>query len=230
MVNKKVSIATMPDPVVLPTSEEATRRLKIKMIDLDTEITKYNLQALDSSRKMVIELETINEEGFHTLAALEEQDEQLDKIEENLTRVNADLNVVSRNIHNMEEFCGCGFKTLLCYPFRCLRKNKRNVAKEEVLQSMKSTSGGEVAVTFRPSKRRESAGDFMKRLTSDTIEDELEKNLIQIDQSLESIKHLAVDMHVQLKIQEPKLERIEKMAEINDDVVDGVNERVRKLL
>uniref|UniRef100_A0A1I7UQ41 t-SNARE coiled-coil homology domain-containing protein n=1 Tax=Caenorhabditis tropicalis TaxID=1561998 RepID=A0A1I7UQ41_9PELO len=70
----------------------------------------------------------------------------------------------------------------------------------------------------------------MKRLTCDTIEDELERNLMQVDQGLESVKNLAVEMHVQLKMQEPKLNRIEELTETNDCVVEGVNDKVKKLL
>ena len=52
---------------------------------------------------------------------------------------------------------------------------------------------------------------FEFRLTHDSIEDELEKNLIHADQALESIRHMAIDINVQLKMQDPKIDRISNM-------------------
>ncbi|CAI5455369.1 unnamed protein product [Caenorhabditis angaria] len=229
----------IPEPIVFPSEETINRRIKLKLIDFDSEIAKLNMQSLESTRHMLQDLDQMNNEGFRTLAALEDQDEQLDKIEEHLTTVNKDLNVVSDNVNDMEHYCGCSFFKLLCAPIKCLRKKReRDQIKEEVLEhmanSMSNSSGEkEAVVTFRSSnKRRESSanGEFMKRLTNDTIEEEIERNMMQLDQGLESIKHLAVDMHVQLKIQEPKLDRIEELTETNDIVVEGVNDKVRKLL
>ncbi|KIH59524.1 SNARE domain protein, partial [Ancylostoma duodenale] len=67
-------------------------------------------------------------------------------------------------------------------------------------------------------------------LTEDAIENEIEGNLRQVDDTLNSIKHLAVDINVQLSIQEPKLDRIQNLMENSDLAMGGANERVKKLL
>lgn len=229
------TLETVPEPVVLPTEQAVQKRIKLRMVDLDAEMAKLNVQALESSIQMIKDLDQMNVDAVQTTAALEDQDEQLDKIEANLSKVIDDLNVVSHNITAMEHYCGCGIFRILCAPFKYFRKRERDIIKEEVLEKMTSPKmrrkEESSTVMFRSSnKRRESTGDFMKRLTCDTIEDELERNLIQIDQGLESVKNLAVDMHVQLKIQEPKLNRIEELTETNDCVVEGVNDKVKKLL
>uniref|UniRef100_A0A8R1I0X7 t-SNARE coiled-coil homology domain-containing protein n=2 Tax=Caenorhabditis japonica TaxID=281687 RepID=A0A8R1I0X7_CAEJA len=191
------------------------------------------MQSLESSLQMIQDLEQMNIDGVQTVAALEDQDEQLDKIEANLSKVNDDLNVVSHNVTDMEH-CGCNIFRILCAPFKYFRKRESDIIKEEVLEKFtnnKLKQKDDDTVIFRSSnKRRESTGDFLKRLTCDTIEDELEKNLIHIDQGIECVKNLAIDMHVQLKIQEPKLDRIEELTETNDSVVEGVNDKVKKLL
>ncbi|CAI2357002.1 unnamed protein product [Caenorhabditis sp. 36 PRJEB53466] len=228
------TIDSLPKPIVLPSEKEVQKRIKLKMVDFDAEIAKLNVQSLESTIQMIRDLDQMNMDGVQTVAALEDQDEQLDKIEENLSKVNADLNVVSHNVTDMEHYCGCNIFRILCTPFKYFRKRERDIIKEEVLEKMTSPKLArkeESTVIFRSShKRRESTGDFMKRITCDTIEDELERNLIQIDQGIESVKNLAVDMHVQLKIQEPKLNRIEEMTEANDFVVEGVNDKVKKML
>lgn len=184
---------------------------------------------------MIRDIDQMNVDAVQTTAALEDQDEQLDKIEANLSNVIDDLNVVSHNITAMEHYCGCGFFRILRAPFKYFRKRERDIIKEEVLEKMTSPKlrrkeESNMMMFTNSSKRRESTGDFMKRLTCDAIEDELERNLMQIDQGLESVKNLAVDMHVQLKLQEPKLNRIEELTETNDFVVEGVNDKVKKLL
>lgn len=229
------TLESMPEPVVLPTEHTVQKRIKLKMVDLDAEIAKLNVQSLESSIQMIRNLDQMNVEAVQTTAALEDQDEQLDNIEANLSKVIDDLNVVSHNITAMEHYCGCGIFRILCAPFKYFRKRERDIIKEEVLEKMTSPKNRRKeennTVIFRSSnKRRESTGDFMKRLTCDTIEDELERNLMQIDQGLESVKNLAVEMHVQLKMQEPKLNRIEELTETNDSVVEGVNDKVKKLL
>ena len=49
----------------------------------------------------------------------------------------------------------------------------------------------------------------MFRLTENPLEEELEKNLIHVDERLESIRNIAIDIDVQLRIQEPKIDRIQ---------------------
>ncbi|CAB3399300.1 unnamed protein product [Caenorhabditis bovis] len=227
------ALEKIQEPVMLPTEEMAQKKIKLRLIDFDAEIAKLNLQSLESSRRILKDLDEMNADGVHTLAALEDQDEQLDKIEENLSRVNEDLNIVSESVRNMNKCCGCKIMRILCFPFNRFRKRERDIIKDEIMENLKTSSPpkeGSPVIFRNSSKRRESGGEFIKRLTCDAIEDELEKNMMQVDEHLESIKNLAVDLHVQLKIQEPKLDRIEELTETNDFVVEGVNDKVKKLL
>ncbi|CAJ0608717.1 unnamed protein product [Cylicocyclus nassatus] len=68
------------------------------------------------------------------------------------------------------------------------------------------------------------------KLTENVIESEIEDNLRQVDETLDSIKHLAVDLNVQLSIQEPKLDRIHELVENSDSAMGGANAKVKKLL
>ncbi|EPB80575.1 SNARE domain protein [Ancylostoma ceylanicum] len=168
---------------------------------------------------MVAELEKINEDGVMALSALENQDEQLDKLESNLHQINDDISAVRNDIKKMERCC-CF--SLLCLPLKRFRKNKDKENKERAVASS-------IIVKNRSSVRRRDA-DFIPKLTEDAIENEIEGNLRQVDDTLNSIKHLAVDINVQLSIQEPKLDRIQNLMENSDLAMGGANERVKKLL
>ncbi|PAV87022.1 hypothetical protein WR25_12695 [Diploscapter pachys] len=222
--------------------KEKADKVRLRLVDLDEEIRRINRDALDSSRRIVCDLETINEEGVHTLAALDEQDEQLDRVEQNLTKIQDDLNSVNREITYLQAFCGIPWKKYFLAPFRCILPQKKKGSKrklsvyEEIQQSVANASGSQKRQSVAEkvhgygSTRRTSSGDFLPRLTRDSIEDELEKNLIHADQALESIRHMAIDINVQLKMQDPKIDRISNMLDRNDSEVIGMNERVRKLL
>ncbi|KHJ97155.1 SNARE domain protein [Oesophagostomum dentatum] len=112
---------------------------------------------------------------------------------------------------------------LLCLPFKKFRKNKEKKSKEAVMASSIVFKHRSMSV---PAKN----GAFIPRLTEDAVEDEIEDNLRQVDETLNSIKHLAVDINVQLSIQEPKLDRIQELIENSDLAMGGAKERVKKLL
>ncbi|KAL6722759.1 hypothetical protein Aduo_017850 [Ancylostoma duodenale] len=206
-------------PNLTPPSDQGNERLKLKMVDFDAEILRLNYEALGCTNRMVAELEKINEDGVMALAALENQDEQLDKLESNLHQINDDISAVRNDIKKMEKCCCFSF---LCLSLKRFRKNKDKENKERAVASS-------IIVKNRPSIRRRDA-DFIPKLTEDAIENEIEGNLRQVDDTLNSIKHLAVDINVQLSIQEPKLDRIQNLMENSDLAMGGANERVKKLL
>ena len=50
---------------------------------------------------------------MNTLMALDEQGEQLDRVEENLDQINVDMREAERNLTGLEKFCGlcvCGLR------------------------------------------------------------------------------------------------------------------------
>uniref|UniRef100_A0A1I7WRF8 t-SNARE coiled-coil homology domain-containing protein n=1 Tax=Heterorhabditis bacteriophora TaxID=37862 RepID=A0A1I7WRF8_HETBA len=113
------------------------------------------------------------------------------------------------------------------FPFKCFRTSKNEHIQEQTAQS---------SIIVKHNSIRHQ-GPFIKRLTNDVVEEEIEGNLKQVDDTLNSIKHLAIDMNVQLSIQEPKLDRIHQLSNLyitiykNSDIaMDGANERVKKLL
>ncbi|VDM74262.1 unnamed protein product [Strongylus vulgaris] len=169
---------------------------------------------------MAAELEKINEEGVVTLAALENQDEQLDKLECNLHQINDDISAVKKDIKKMERCCCFHF---LCLPITRFRKNKDREVRER-------TAASSIIFKHRASLVKRRSGAFIPRLTEDAIEHEIEDNLRQVDETLNSIKHLAVDINVQLSIQEPKLDRIQELIENSDLAMGGANAKVKKLL
>ncbi|KAK5971812.1 SNARE domain protein [Trichostrongylus colubriformis] len=218
MAVKRDDVESIPN--LKPLSKgEGNERLKLKIVDFDAEILRMNYEALGCTHRMVAELEKMNEEGVMTLSALENQDEQLDKLEANLHQINDDISAVTSDITKMERCC--------CFPVLCLplRRFRRNKDKESNIRAVASSS---IVVKHRPSQKPDGA--FIPRLTDTVVEDEIEDNLRQVNETLDNIKHLAVDINVQLSIQEPKIDRIQNLIDTSDLAMDGANEKVKRLL
>ncbi|XGW32255.1 hypothetical protein V3C99_017079 [Haemonchus contortus] len=218
MAVKRDDIESIPN--LKPLSKgEGNERLKLKIVDFDAEILRMNYEALGCTQRMVAELEKMNEEGVMTLSALENQDEQLDKLEANLHQINDDISAVTSDITKMERCC--------CFPKICfsLKRLRRNKDKENDVRAAASSS---IVVKRKASQKRDGA--FMTRLTDTVVEGEIEDNLRHVNETLDNIKHLAADINVQLSIQEPKIDRIQNLMETSDIAMDGANEKVKRLL
>ncbi|KAK6009000.1 SNARE domain protein [Ostertagia ostertagi] len=219
MAVKRIDVESIPN--LKPLSKgEGNERLKLKIVDFDAEILRMNYEALGCTHRMVAELEKMNEEGVMTLSALENQDEQLDKLEANLHQINDDISAVTSDITKMERCC-CF--PILCFPLKRFRRNK------DIEDNARAAVSSSIVVKHR-SSQKSGSGAFLTRLTGAVVEDEIEDNLRQVNETLDNIKHLAVDINVQLSIQEPKLDRIQSLMETSDMAMDGANEKVKRLL
>lgn len=63
-------------------------------------------ESLDSTRRMLALCEESKEAGIRTLVALDDQGEQLDRIEEGMDQINADMREAEKNLSGMEKCCG----------------------------------------------------------------------------------------------------------------------------
>ncbi|VDL77367.1 unnamed protein product [Nippostrongylus brasiliensis] len=217
MAVKRRDVSSIPD--LTSSMKGGSDGLKLKMVDFDNEILRLNYESLGCTQRMVSELEKMNDEGVMTLAALESQDEQLDKLEENLHQINNDISAIRSDISKMEQCC-CF--PLSCIPLRCFRRN------EDTSQNIHSLASSSIVVKHRSSQKRDEL--LKTRLTDNTIESEIDDNLRHVNETLNSMKHLAVDINVQLSIQEPKIDRIQNLIETSDLAMHGANEKVKKLL
>ncbi|XP_026850836.1 synaptosomal-associated protein 25 isoform X4 [Drosophila persimilis] len=63
-------------------------------------------ESLESTRRMLALCEESKEAGIRTLVALDDQGEQLDRIEEGMDQINADMREAEKNLSGMEKCCG----------------------------------------------------------------------------------------------------------------------------
>ena len=151
------------------------------MKDMDDE--RYGLQdridhvtneSLDATRRIRQVAEETHGMGVETLVTLNEQGEKLDGAERRLDEINVDLKQTDRNLTELEKCCGC------CV---CPHRQTRNVQKGKNYKKAygkKALAREMEAVTDQPrgsSGRPQPEGPFIKRVTNDDREVEMEENL-----------------------------------------------------
>ncbi|CAG2120490.1 unnamed protein product, partial [Medioppia subpectinata] len=74
--------------------------------DLQMKANKTTDETLESTRRMLTLCDESNDCGIRTLVALDEQGEQLDRIERDMDMINDDMRETEKHLTEMEKWCG----------------------------------------------------------------------------------------------------------------------------
>ncbi|XP_039449810.1 synaptosomal-associated protein 25 isoform X1 [Culex pipiens pallens] len=164
------------------------------------------------------------EVGMRTIVMLDEQGEQLDRIEEGMDQINADMREAEKNLSGMEKCCG------ICV----LPCNKSSSFKEDD-GTWKGNDDGKV-VNNQPQRvmdDRNGLGPqagYIGRITNDAREDEMEENMGQVNTMIGNLRNMALDMGSELENQNRQIDRINRKGESNETRIAAANERAHTLL
>ncbi|KAH8398632.1 hypothetical protein KR215_003284, partial [Drosophila sulfurigaster] len=185
-------------------------------------------ESLESTRRMLTMMDESKEAGIRTLVALDDQGEQLDRIEEGMDRINADMREAEKNLSGMEKCCGI-----------CVLPWKKVNLKDDGDSAWKANDDGKI-VASQPQRvidERERNGmgqpahsGYVARITNDAREDEMDENLGQVNSMLGNLRNMAIDMGSELENQNKQIERINAKGDANNLRMDGVNKRANNLL
>ncbi|KXJ71813.1 hypothetical protein RP20_CCG019606 [Aedes albopictus] len=92
-------------PAAVP-AENGGGAPKTELQELQLKSQQVVDESLDSTRRMLALCEESKEAGIRTLVALDDQGEQLDRIEEGMDQINADMREAEKNLSGMEKCCG----------------------------------------------------------------------------------------------------------------------------
>ena len=140
---------------------------------LDQRIDHVTNQSLEATKRIRQVAEETNQMGVDTLVTVNEQGEQLENVEQRLDEINVDLKYTDKNLKELEKCCGC------C---SCPCAGPRNIQKSKGYKKVygkKAQNQGDHVVTEQPtaSGGQQGQGPFIKRVTNDKREDEMEDNL-----------------------------------------------------
>ncbi|PIK62902.1 ovarian synaptosome-associated protein 25-like, partial [Apostichopus japonicus] len=115
--------------------DDATMRSEIE--ELQMKANQTTDESLESTRRMLQMSEESKEDAIRTLVALDEQGEQLDRVEEGMDQINTDMRDAEKNLMGMEKCCG------LCV---CPWKKMRNFEKgDDYKQTWSGNEDGKVS-------------------------------------------------------------------------------------
>ena len=165
------SVRDEREPLLYNYSDGEDMALEDERYGLEQRIDHVTNESVEATRRIRGIAEETNQIGVDTLVTLNEQGEQLDNVERRLDEINVDLKSTDRHLSELEKCCGC---CTCCGP-RNIQKNKHY----KKVYGKKSQQMGNV-VSDQPTGsdgKNQGHGPYLKRVTDDDREDEMEDNL-----------------------------------------------------
>ncbi|GAA6097385.1 SNARE_SNAP25N and SNARE_SNAP23C domain-containing protein [Tachysurus ichikawai] len=199
--------------------------LRSEVTELHRSVNQVTDESLDITRNMKLLLEESKDAGIRTLVMLDEQGEQLERIEEGLDQINQDMREAEKNLTDLGKCCGL-----------CSCDKLKNLEASEAYKKVWGNNQDGV-VSSQPSSRivdeREKmtmSGGYIRRVTNDAREDEMEENLAHVGSILGNLRSMALDMGNEIDTQNVQIERIQSKAIANVSRISEANQKANKLI
>ncbi|CAG7786107.1 unnamed protein product, partial [Allacma fusca] len=114
---------------------------------------------LESTRRMLSLCEESKEAGIRTLVGLDDQGEQLDRIQQGMIQINEDMRQAQKNLDGMEKCCGL-----------CSLPCKKSFGFKEDASTWKGDDDGKVVVKIQPQRAMNNTmvayGGYIGKITN----------------------------------------------------------------
>ncbi|XP_068070428.1 synaptosomal-associated protein 25-B isoform X2 [Danio rerio] len=193
--------------------------MRNELNDMQARADQLGDESLESTRRMLQLVEESKDAGIRTLVMLDEQGEQLERVEDGMNHINKDMMEAEKSLKDVGKCCG-----LVC-PCDKLKGGG---------QSWGNNQDG--VVSSQPARvvdEREQmaiSGGFIRRVTNDARENEMDENLEQVGSIIGNLRHMALDMGNEIDTQNRQIDRIMDMADSNKTRIDEANQRATKML
>ncbi|XP_073494905.1 synaptosomal-associated protein 23 [Phyllobates terribilis] len=198
--------------------------------DIQLRANQVTDESLESTRRMLTLAEQSQDAGVKTLTMLDGQGEQLKRVEEGLDQINKDMREAEKNLTELNKCCG------LCV---CPGKRSKNFETGDVYKKAwgSKEQGSDDVVSKQPRQVNGQqpsgagqSGGYVKKITNDAREDEMDENLQQVGNIIGNLKNMALDMGNEIDSQNKMIDRINEKAITNKDRIDDANTRAKKLI
>ncbi|XP_020483149.1 synaptosomal-associated protein 23 isoform X1 [Labrus bergylta] len=234
----------MPQNIELGATGGASKKDMSNMDDMTVEqitmrANQVTDESLESTRRMLQLAEESKQTGVNTMVMLDEQGEQLKRVDEGMDQINQDMRQAEKNLTDLSKCCGlcvcpCDRVSSIEHDSRYKRTWGVRGADGEV------DANGAKVVSRQPSAVRNGqpaqanastpSGPYIKRITNDAREDEMEENLDAVGSIIGNLKSMAVDMGSEIDKQNKQIDNITSKADMNKFRIDEANQRANKLL
>ncbi|XP_029972161.1 synaptosome associated protein 23.1 isoform X2 [Salarias fasciatus] len=234
----------MPQHIELGATGGASKKDTANMDDMTVEemtmkANQVTDESLESTRRMLQMAEESKQTGINTMVMLDEQGEQLRNVEVGMDQINKDMRQAEKNLTDLSKCCG------LCV-CPCDRVSSiENDQKYKRTWGVGGTEGdgeanGSNVVSKQPGGVRNGqaaqmnasapSGPYIKRVTNDAREDEMEENLEAVGGIIGNLKDMALQMGNEIDKQNQQIDRITDKADMNKHRIDEANKRADKLI
>ncbi|GAU97341.1 hypothetical protein RvY_08660-2 [Ramazzottius varieornatus] len=200
---------------------------RTELEEIQLNINQKADESLDATRRMLAMCEESKDAGIRTLVMLDEQGEQLDRIEEGMDQINQDMKEAEKNLIGMDKCCG------LCV---CPWNKGKNFEKgADYDKTWKATDDGKVSsnqprMVVGDGNGMGPTGGYITKITNDDRENEMEDNLCQVSTMVTNLRNMACDMGGELDTQVKQIERLGHKGESNATRVTEANKKADKLI
>ncbi|KAL4143849.1 hypothetical protein QTP88_006111 [Uroleucon formosanum] len=162
-------------------------------------------ESLESTRRMIELCEGTKEAAIKALVELDDQGEKMDRIEEGMDQINADMKEAEKNLTGMEKCCGI-----------CVVPCNKSTSFKEDEGTWKGNEDGKV-INKQPQRVIEGPnitpqGGYIVKITNDARETEMDENLGQVNTMIGNLRNMALDMGSELENQNQQIEKISTKA------------------
>ncbi|KAM7157834.1 synaptosomal-associated protein 23 isoform 1-T2 [Molossus nigricans] len=202
-------------------------------------------ESLESTRRILSLAIESQDAGIKTITMLDEQGEQLNRIEEGMDQINKDMREAEKTLTELNKCCGlcvcpCNrFSDVGCF-YEIRTKNFESGKAYKTTWGDGGDNSSSNVVSKQPGRVTNgqpqqattgaASGGYIKRITNDAREDEMEENLTQVGSILGNLKNMALDMGNEIETQNRQIDRITEKADTNKDRIDIANARAKKLI
>ncbi|XP_042629585.1 synaptosomal-associated protein 25-B isoform X1 [Cyprinus carpio] len=194
--------------------------MRNELTDMQARADQLADDSLESTRRMLQLVEESKDAGIRTLVMLDEQGEQLERIEEGMDQINKDMKEAEKNLTDLGNLCG------LC-PCPC---NKLKGGGQSWGNNQDGVVSSQPARVVDEREQMAISGGFIRRVTNDARENEMDENLEQVGSIVGNLRHMALDMGNEIDTQNRQIDRIMDMADSNKTRIDEANQRATKML
>ncbi|XP_028351219.1 synaptosomal-associated protein 23 isoform X1 [Physeter macrocephalus] len=202
-------------------------------------------ESLESTRRILGFAIESQDAGIKTITTLDEQGEQLKRVEEGMDQINKDMREAEKTLTELNKCCGlcvcpCNrFSDVGCF-YETRTKNFESSKAYKATWGDGGDNSPSNVVSKQPGRVTNgqpqqattgaASGGYIKRITNDAREDEMEENLTQVGSILGNLKNMALDIGNEIEAQNRQIERITEKADTNKDRIDNANARAKKLI
>uniref|UniRef100_A0AAX7TPY0 Multifunctional fusion protein n=1 Tax=Astatotilapia calliptera TaxID=8154 RepID=A0AAX7TPY0_ASTCA len=149
------------------------------------------------------------------------RDEQLDRVEDGMNHINQDMKEAEKNLKDLGKCCGL---------FICPCNKMKSGASKAWGNNQDGVVASQPARVVDEREQMAISGGFIRRVTDDARENEMDENLEQVGGIIGNLRHMALDMGNEIDTQNRQIDRIMEKADSNKTRIDEANQRATKML